>query len=132
MNAGVTCCETLWEALTWRVRLKGTSRWRKYVPAILPIASGVTSTRNGPPKLEWLVAKGFRGSIEWLLALSGSGGGRIIDPGQKICRIDVRAVAIRGVSTKTRNSRGRRRHSGAGSTISGIQIILVVAWKESS
>jgi len=82
MDARVTCCQTLWEALTWCVRLKGTSRWRKHVPTILSVASGVTSTWNGPPKLEGLVAKGFRGSIEWLLALSGSGGDRIVDPGQ--------------------------------------------------
>jgi hypothetical protein len=59
MDARVTCCETLWEALTWRVRLQGASRRGKYIPTVLSVASGVASTGNGPPKLEGLVAKGF-------------------------------------------------------------------------
>jgi len=102
MDARVTRCETLWEALTWRVRLKGASRRGQCVPTILSAASEVTTTWNGPPKLEGLVAEGFRGSIKWLRALSRSGGGRVIDPGQKICRIHVRRAvsAVRGRSTK--------------------------------
>lgn len=102
MDARVTCCEALWEALTWRVRLKGASRRGQCVPTILSAASEVTTTWNGPPKLEGLVAEGFRGSIEWLRALSGDGGGRVIDPSQKIRRIHVRRAvsAVGGRPTK--------------------------------
>src|SRR5258708_28665859 len=108
--------------------LKGTSGRGEGI-SILFIASNVTW--NGSAKLEWYVSKGFRGPIEWLLSLDGSGRDRIIDPGEEVCRIHIRRSvnAARGVPTKTRNSRC---HSGAGCTTPGIQIILVVARKESS
>ena len=59
MDARVARCETLWEALTWRVCLKGASRRGQYIPTVLSVATGVASTGNGPPKLEGLIPKGF-------------------------------------------------------------------------
>jgi len=64
MDARVTRCETLRKALSWRVRLEGTSGWGKDVPTVFSIASEVTSTRDGPSKLERLAAKGFGTPIE--------------------------------------------------------------------
>jgi len=110
--------------------LKGTSRWGESIP-ILSGASKVRATWNGPSKLERLAAKGLRGPIERRQALGGRRRRRVVvDSGEKVCGIHVRRPvnAARGVATKTRNSRC---YSGAGCTIPGIQIVLVVAREES-
>lgn len=115
MDARVTRCETLRKALSWRVRLEGTSGWGKSAPTVFSIASEFTSTWNGPSKLERLAAKGFRAPIEWLLALSGSRS-RVVDPGKKVCCVHVRRPvdAARGVPKETRNP---CRHSSARCTV---------------
>jgi hypothetical protein len=92
MNARVARRETLRQALSWRVRLKGTGGWGKDVPTILSVASNnVTSGRNRPSKLERLVTETFRGPIEWL-TLGERGRGRVVDPGKKVSRIHVRGT----------------------------------------
>jgi hypothetical protein len=59
MDPRVTGCETLWEALSWCVRLKGTNGRRQGVSTIIFVASKITPIRNGPSKLEGQVSKGF-------------------------------------------------------------------------